>query len=398
MKKTLLAIHLFNDYSGSPKVLADSLSALQEKGWRCRLVTSASEGFLSYLPHVTTSVINYEFQTKRWRRLLWFCFAQCQLMLKVWKERDHFEYLYINTLLPAGAALMGKLLGKKVIYHLHETTINPWVLKKALRLTAKYCANQAIYVSQFLAEEENLDGIPAHIIHNALSKKFINKALSYHTQNKGRTSSTPFTCLMACSLKSYKGIEQYLQLAELLPAYRFELVLNASHHQVNDFFASQELPDNLIIFPVQKDMHWFYQRADLVLNLSLPDQWVETFGMTLLEALQYGKPVIGPTVGGPKEVIQHRRNGFCLNAYYPETIANHIQQLVTKPSVYEQFSNQALLSARKFSHEERKEKLHLCFIQSEHNNKTRALLKKIFFPSNDSTTEYLLAVQEAECF
>lgn len=70
------------------------------------------------------------------------------------------------------------------------------------------------------------------------------------------------------------------------------------------------MPEHLFIFPAQKDVHSFYQEAHLVLNLSHPEQWVETFGMTALEAMSYGLPVIAPPVGRPVELVTDDFNGY----------------------------------------------------------------------------------------
>ena len=40
---------------------------------------------------------------------------------------------------------------------------------------------------------------------------------------------------------------------------------------------------------------------------------VETFGMTILEAMPYGIPAIVPNVGGPLELVQHGYNGYCVD-------------------------------------------------------------------------------------
>ena len=50
-----------------------------------------------------------------------------------------------------------------------------------------------------------------------------------------------------------------------------------------------------------------------MLNLSNPFLCVETFGMTILEAMAYGVPSIAPNIGGPIELIEDGYNGFCVD-------------------------------------------------------------------------------------
>ena len=38
-----------------------------------------------------------------------------------------------------------------------------------------------------------------------------------------------------CSLKKYKGVDQFVKLAQKMPQYRFELVLNATFDEINHY-------------------------------------------------------------------------------------------------------------------------------------------------------------------
>jgi glycosyltransferase involved in cell wall biosynthesis len=49
-----------------------------------------------------------------------------------------------------------------------------------------------------------------------------------------------------------------------------------------------------------------YQAADILINPSLS----ESFGMTVIEAMACGKPVIVTRVGGMQETVQHGKNGL----------------------------------------------------------------------------------------
>jgi glycosyltransferase involved in cell wall biosynthesis len=44
------------------------------------------------------------------------------------------------------------------------------------------------------------------------------------------------------------------------------------------------------------------------------DQFVETFGLTLIEAMAFGLPVIAPPIGGPTEIISHGVEGFFIDS------------------------------------------------------------------------------------
>ena len=58
--------------------------------------------------------------------------------------------------MPFGGALAGRLIGKKVIYHVHETSLKPQILKKFLRSVISLTAHEVIFVSKYLKEVESI--------------------------------------------------------------------------------------------------------------------------------------------------------------------------------------------------------------------------------------------------
>jgi glycosyltransferase involved in cell wall biosynthesis len=151
-------------------------------------------------------------------------------------------------------------------------------------------------------------------VHNALDEDFLRRAIAsrYAHLPGGR-----FTVLMLASLRRYKGVPEFLALAASLAAeerIRFDLVLNESPETVERYRAERLLPANVALHPRTDDTARFYERASLVLNLSRPDQWVETFGMTILEALAFGVPVIAPPIGGPPELVRDGVEGFLVDS------------------------------------------------------------------------------------
>lgn len=348
--KEIVCVHLLNDFSGSPLVLSGVAQDLARQGFRVRLHTARDQrGFLSHLPGVQQHFFRYRFFENKLVRLFALLWSQVELFWQILGYRKTDAVIYINTLLPFGAALAGRVSGKKVVYHLHETTVNPPVLKSFLKWVVRRCATDVIYVSEFLRHQEPVDGIPSRVVYNALAPAFLEKADRYRAVSP--EPKTKFTVLMLCSLKAYKGVDVFVRLAETLPEYQFLLVLNAGMGPINQYFAGTAIPDNLVIFPAQKDVHIFYQQAHLVLNLSHPDQWVETFGMTLLEAMQYGLPVIAPPVGGPVELVTDGFNGYKIDQRNFGELVAAIRRLATVPDMYRQFSANAAQYARQFNPE-----------------------------------------------
>lgn len=345
MKKIVFA-HLLNDFSGSPLILSSIIKGVKKEGYEIDLFTCGErEGFLSDLG-INYHYFPYRFFPNKYMRLVAFMFSQLVLLIKMlWRYRNQDVVFYINTLLPIGASLAGRILGKRVVYHIHEVSIKPASFKRLLKGIANKTASTAIYVSNELMRLEALPDVEGKVVYNGLSEEFVAKADKYKQQPK----NSDFTVLMLCSLKDYKGVPEFVKLAEKLPSYKFELVVNASIEEINNYFETVPNLANLTIFDVQRNVHPFYQRAHLVLNLSHPETWVETFGMTILEAMYYEKPCIVPPVGGPIELIENGITGYTIDQRDLKKVETAIIEIASNQVLYTQLSAAAFTKAQSFS-------------------------------------------------
>ncbi len=109
-------------------------------------------------------------------------------------------------------------------------------------------------------------------------------------ENKSNIDQPLKNVLMVSSLKTYKGIFVFLDLAKKMPAYEFSLVAGAPPGEVSDFIDRNFIPHNVKIYSAQPNMHSYYQKAGIIVSLSLPHLCVDTFGLTILEGMAYGLP------------------------------------------------------------------------------------------------------------
>lgn len=322
--KKIVCIHLLNDYSGSPFMLSQVIDILLNNNYETELFTSDTNGFLSNI-NIKRNNIFYKRANNKIAVLLNYLISQIILFLTLLKYKNEDVVFYISTIMPFGAALAGKILGKKVIYHIHETSVKPKILKKFLFKIIQLTSDKNIFVSNFLAKKENIEQIKSFTIYNALPKDFTEKSYQHQYLCDG-----DFNILMVCSLKEYKGILELLEIAEQClenKKINFTLVLNATQDEINIYLKDYTLASNILIFSAQKNIHPFYEKSTLLMNLSRVDAWIETFGMTILEALSYGIPCIVPPVGGPIELVDNGDNGYCISSYKIEEIVAIINGL-----------------------------------------------------------------------
>jgi glycosyltransferase involved in cell wall biosynthesis len=350
--RNIVFIHLYNDRSGSPKVLSQVISAISDKKIPFEVLTSShTGGFLSEYKEKTTNIF-YQRADSKIITLFYYLISQTYLFffcLKYWRKDTVF---YINTLMPFGASLAGKLMGKTVYYHLHETSIRPIILKEFLKKVVSITASKVVYVSNFLAEREKIN-VTSQVIYNAIDNDFLSKANSSSHIKKPNPGG--FNVLMVCSLKTYKGVLEFIQLANLLrvnPIFSFTLVLNADQIELDNFFSSMEISKNMEIYSRQTDLSRFYCNADCLLNLSRVDQWIETFGLTIIEGMSYGLPIICPPIGGPCEIVSDNIEGFLISSYDLSSVESKLLLLSENNQLYFKMSDKAKIKSETFSIQE----------------------------------------------
>lgn len=362
--KRLICFHLFNDFSGSPKVLRMVLGGLLESAERrvesgelrvesgkvrVEIVTSKGEGALSDLDGrkgVRMHRYAYRFSDNGVVTMLRYSWVQLYVFLL------SFRYLlsrntvfYINTILPVGAALAGRLMGKRVVYHYHENASAKGAFYRLLARAMQGLATEIVCVSayqrSFLKREQGVTVVP-----NAVPEAFVKQLKPNPEEAFGRKR-----VLMLGSLKRYKGTQEFIELAGRLKEYAFELVLNETPENIAAFWKESGLkqPENLTVYPRQQNVTPFYNRASLVLNLTNKNQAIETFGLTALEAMSAGLPVIVPTVGGIAEIVEDGVNGYKTDVQELDKIEKQIGVLLENRELYTQLAQGAYEFAQHFN-------------------------------------------------
>jgi D-inositol-3-phosphate glycosyltransferase len=85
----------------------------------------------------------------------------------------------------------------------------------------------------------------------------------------------------------------------------------------------------------------YYSAADVLVTTP----WYESFGMTPIEAMACGTPVVGARVGGIKFSVLEGRTGFLVPPHDPSALADRLNDICSSRSLAERFSGAAVRRA-----------------------------------------------------
>ena len=84
-------------------------------------------------------------------------------------------------------------------------------------------------------------------------------------------------------------------------------------------------------------LRWYFSAADVFVTTP----WYEPFGITPVEAMACGTPVVGSNVGGIKFTVRDGETGYLVPPRDPDALAERIAHLLCNPRVLQALSRQA---------------------------------------------------------
>jgi glycosyltransferase involved in cell wall biosynthesis len=346
-----IVAHLLNDFSGSPRVLADFCNAERIQSQRISIITSGSDGFLDDKLGEKLSIW-YPRGRLRFLNYLSFAFAQLQLfvttaalILRGWVKRERIIVVN-NTILSLGSMLASKCFAATNITYVHELNSGPAIVRRFAQLLIQWTADHVIFVSKFVSDDYNLSQKSTIVLPNGLRTDFeqaINLDYSLKFSQK--------QILFVGSLKHYKGIHELVKIARELPETPFLGIFNTTEQMLQEFGQAEKIPSNLTVIPHQYNLQNLYRESFLVMNLSLPDTWIESFALTILEGMASGCPCVAPPIGGHLTYFDSN-SGLIADARNTSEIVGFIQQLQDDEKLWRRYSDHAVEVATHYSAEQ----------------------------------------------
>jgi glycosyltransferase involved in cell wall biosynthesis/O-antigen/teichoic acid export membrane protein len=161
------------------------------------------------------------------------------------------------------------------------------------------------------------------------------------------------TFLFVGSLISRKGWSGLIEAANLLRQggmESFSVILAGSGEQMaelNELVHSHRLEQHVTYVgkvPYQ-NLGAYYQAADVFVLPTHEDVW----GLVLLEAMAFGKPVLCSTYAGASEMVTHGENGFIFDSHKPSDLADGMARFIQEPSLIERFGARAANAVARYT-------------------------------------------------
>ncbi|HEX2853678.1 MAG TPA: N-acetyl-alpha-D-glucosaminyl L-malate synthase BshA [Opitutaceae bacterium] len=272
--------------------------------------------------------------------------------------RDHgLDLLHVHYAVPhATAAILAQSMlpaasRPKLITTLHGTDTTLLGQDPGYRPAIQHaleCSDAITTVSEFLRQETmRLLPVsrPIEVIHNFFEPDQPARSREEVRRELGVGNET--LVIHASNLRPLKRIDLLLETAaRIRPRESFKLVILAGA----DFapFAKDVqrlgLADRVIVREKVSAIEDYLQAADLALFTSE----MESFCLSILEAMNFARPSVSTSVGGIPEVVQHGVSGLLVPGSDPDALARAVESLVSDPARRAALGTAAQKRAREF--------------------------------------------------
>ena len=128
-------------------------------------------------------------------------------------------------------------------------------------------------------------------------------------------------------LSPEKGLETLLK-AQQIKSFRLKVIGDGSERSLVEEHAAHHPEVEYLGFMPRQEALQVLKKAK---GLIFPSEWMETFGMTIVEAFATGTPVIAAKIGGAAHLVQHKFNGLHYTPQQAGELAEQVELLEQNP-------------------------------------------------------------------
>ena len=338
----ILFLHGSSDLYGASKIFLQTIKIVQQKGHNCIVILSSEGPLVSELESlgVQVEIANLGILRRKYftplglfnRLHKWF---HASIFIQKIINEQKIELVYSNTaaVLIGGWAVSrhnkkqkrnneGKKNYVKVqhIWHLHEIITSPNYLHRFIKWCLVYWSDKIIVVSEAVRahwlndNKENQKKLPKNslgskmnLIYNGIEPLAKSQKPNYRVRYA--IPSDAIVIGMAGRIHYLKGQEYFIKIAQcLLEDTSIYFIITGDPYagqenlltEMKAFIKEHQLEKQVIYTGYEAEMDCFYSAINILL---LPSILPDSFPTVVLEAMQFGLPVVATEQGGAMEMI-----------------------------------------------------------------------------------------------
>ncbi|QQK79886.1 N-acetyl-alpha-D-glucosaminyl L-malate synthase BshA [Salicibibacter cibi] len=349
MKALKIGITCYPTVGGSGIVATELGKRLAEKGHEIHFITS---GLPFRLDRAYTNINFHKVEVNQYQIFRYppYDLTLASKMAEV-TERYDLDLLHVHYAVPhaVSAALAKDMSGGnvKVMTTLHGTDITVLANDPSLQNIIRYGINRSdkvTAVSRFLVNEtkEQLD-IAKHMepVYNFVPPNIAVPANQHALRRSYDIKDDEDVIVHMSNFRPVKRVEDVVRAFRLIrQEKRSKLLLigdGRERNSIEELVEAEGIQEDVLFLGNQSRIYELISLADAMLLLSEK----ESFGLTALEAMAVGVPVIGTNIGGIPEVICDGETGLIRPVYDYEAAAEATLAILNDKAMHRRMSNAA---------------------------------------------------------
>jgi glycosyltransferase involved in cell wall biosynthesis len=168
-------------------------------------------------------------------------------------------------------------------------------------------------------------------------------------------------------LKTWERIQEEHRNVRLILVGGASLDIYSCETELKEFVSSRDLGESVFFCGEVTDVHRYLQAADIFV---FPTE-KEAFGISLIEAMSCGLPVISTNVGGLQDIVRDGENGLVIRPGNEADLFSALNRLLNDQELGEKLCNSALKTVKeRFSSQIVTENYLDLFLQSQEKRRT----------------------------
>lgn len=333
----ILFLHSSAEMYGSDRSLLNIVKYIDKQKFRVFVILPCHGPLLEQMQQIQGVYAEiFEFAVLR-RKNLSVCggieyiysFRKSCRYLKAFVKEKQIDIVYTNTSVIFPGAVVAKHIGTRNVWHVREI-INSKVENTVISKVIQHYADVVIANSQETAKALKIPQDKIRVIYNAVEEK----------ENSQIVSHEKLTIGMAGRINRWKGQKLYVDAAEQVHREFPETIFKIAgcaytgeeymEKELHEYISGKGLQNVVTLCGQVDDMDGFYNSLDVFV---LPSIKPEPFGLVVIEAMEYGLPVIATNHGGPTEIIQDSVDGYLVDYVNCEEMAQRIIELLKDESL-----------------------------------------------------------------